>query len=247
MSGEMVDVQTPDGVADAYLARPEADGEYPGVLLVIDAFGLRDQIKTMADRIAGEGYVVLAPNLFYRTGRAPAFELPDMSTPEGREQMMSKIMPLIVALTDELMVSDADAYLGFLEQASNGAAAITGYCMGGRIGWTIAAAYPERVAALGAFHTGRLVTEDENSPHLAADKVKAELYFGFADNDASATPEQIATLESALQSAGASYRAEIYEDAPHGYTMNDTAAYNEAAAERHYVELFSLLDRTVAA
>jgi carboxymethylenebutenolidase len=246
MSSEMVDIQTSDGVADAYLAKPEADGDYPGVLLVIDAFGLRDQIKTMADRIASKGYVVLAPNLFYRTGRAPAFELPDMSTPEGRQQMMTKVMPLIVALTDELMVSDAAAYLGLLEQASHGPVAITGYCMGGRIGWTIAAAYPERVAALGAFHTGRLVTEDENSPHLAADNVKAELYFGFADNDASATPEQIATLESALQAADATYRAEIYEGAPHGYTMNDTAAYNEAAAERHYVELFSLLNRTLS-
>jgi carboxymethylenebutenolidase len=247
MSGEMVDVQTKDGVADAYLAKPDTDGDYPGVLLVVDAFGLRDQIKLMADRIASRGFVVLAPNLFYRTGRAPAFDLPDMTTPEGREQMMTTVMPLIVALTNELMISDADAYLGLLEEVAHGPVAITGYCMGGRIGWAITAAYPERVAALGAFHTGRLVTADESSPHLSASSINAELYLGFADNDASATPEDIATLEGALQAAGVRYRSEIYEGASHGYTMNDTNVYDETAAERHYMELFALLERTVAA
>jgi carboxymethylenebutenolidase len=245
MSGVMVDVKTQDGVADAYLAKPDADGNYPGVLLVIDAFGLRPQIKKMADRIASKGFVVLAPNVMYRHGRAPVFEMPDMSAPGGREQMMKTVMPIIGTLTDELMTRDAAAYLDLLEEVGHGPVALTGYCMGGRIGWVIAAAYPERVAALGAFHTGRLVTQAQDSPHLSAGSIEAELYFGFADHDDSATPQDIATLESALQDAGVAYRAEIYAGAAHGYTMNDTPVYNEAAAERHYTELFALLDRRV--
>ena len=112
--------------------------------------------------------------------------------------------------------------------------------------WRIAAAYPERVAALGGFHVGGLVTDDDDSPHRSAGSLAAEVYLGFADNDRSMTPEQIAELERALDAAGVRHRSEIYRGAAHGYTMADTPAYNEAAAERHYAELFGLLDRTVA-
>ena len=60
------------------------------------------------------------------------------------------------------------------------------------------------------------------------------------------TPEQIAELERALGAAGVRYRSEVYRGAAHGYTMADTPAYDEAAAERHYAELFGLLERTAA-
>jgi carboxymethylenebutenolidase len=103
------------------------------------------------------------------------------------------------------------------------------------------------VAALGCFHTGGLVTDDDESPHLSAADLDAELYLGFADHDRSATPEQIATLEAALRAAGKEFRSEVYPDAAHGYTMADTPAYDEAAAERAYEELSALLSRTVAA
>jgi carboxymethylenebutenolidase len=116
---------------------------------------------------------------------------------------------------------------------------------GRRVGWRIAAAYPERVAALAAFHPGGLVSGDEDSPHLSASAISAELYLGHADNDQSMTPEHIAALEQALEEAEVRYRSELYEGAAHGYTMSDTAAYNEEASERHFTELFALLDRTI--
>jgi dienelactone hydrolase len=104
----------------------------------------------------------------------------------------------------------------------------------------------DRIAALGAFHAGGLVSDDEDSPHLSAGAISAELYLGHADNDQSMTPEHIAALEQALDQAGVRYRSELYEGAAHGYTMSDTAAYDETAAERHFTELFALLDRTIA-
>ncbi|MBN9621697.1 MAG: dienelactone hydrolase family protein, partial [Actinobacteria bacterium] len=116
-----------------------------------------------------------------------------------------------------------------------------------RLGWRIAAAYPDRVAALGCFHTGGLVSDGEDSPHLSAAAIDAELYLGFADQDKSATPAQIATVEGALRAAGKEFRAEVYAGAEHGYTMADTPAYDEAAAERHFEELAALLSRTFAA
>jgi carboxymethylenebutenolidase len=230
-----VEIAMPDGVADAYLARSD-DQLRRGVLFIMDAFGLRPAIAQMVDRIAADGYVVLAPNVFYRAGRSPVE--PGMD--------FAKIRPLIAELTPERLDQDGAAYLDYLsEVASPGPAVITGYCMGGRVGWWITVAHPDRVAALAAFHTAGLVTDAPESPHRRAGDVRAELYFGFADDDPGMTEEQIATFERALDEAGVRYRAEVYEGARHGYTMADQAVYDEAAGERHFGELRALLERTV--
>jgi carboxymethylenebutenolidase len=230
-----VEIGTPDGVADAYLARSD-DRARPGVLFIMDAFGLRPAITEMVDRIAADGYVVLAPNVFYRAGRSPVE--PGMD--------FAKIRPLIAELTPERLGADGAAYLDYLaEVASPGPVGVTGYCMGGRVGWWIAAAHPDRVAALAAFHTAGLVTDAPESPHRRAGDVTAELYFGFADQDPGMTDEQIATFERALDEAGVRYRAEVYEGARHGYAIADQAVYDEAAAERHFRELRALFERTL--
>ena len=245
MSGQMIDVTTADGVADAYLATPDDGERHPAVLLIMDALGLRPQIKRMADRIADRGFVVLAPNVFYRHGRGLLVPIPDLTDPAQQQAYFGKIMPMIQGLTAELIERDAPAYLDLLEEVGRGPVAITGYCMGGRAGWHIAAAYPDRVAALAAFHTGGMVTEGDDSPHLRAGQIAAEVYLGPADNDQSMTPEQIAAVEGALDAAGVRHRSELYESAAHGYTMADTPMYSEAAAEHHFAELFALLDRTI--
>jgi carboxymethylenebutenolidase len=246
MQGTMVDVKTADGVADAYLTRPDGDGEYPGVLFVIDAFGLRPRIEEMADRIASQGYVVLAPNALYRAGRAPVLPMPDFTDPDNRAGFMQAIRPLIEQLTPDAVLRDGEAYLDFLSHEATQPVGITGYCMGARIGWRIATAHPDRVKALGGFHGGGLATDAPESPHRSAGQLQAEVYFGHADQDANMNPEQVAALNDALDEAGVRYRAEVYEGALHGYTMSDTAVYNEAACERHFTELFALLDRALA-
>jgi len=246
MSAEQVEITTEDGVADAYLARPaDDDGRRPGVLFLVDAFGLRPQIEQMADRIAERGFVVLAPNVFYRHGRAPVLAMPDLEDPDQRAPFMDKIRPMMQELTTERLTSDSRAYLNFLAGVARGPFAITGYCMGARLGWRIATAHPDRVTALAGFHAGGLVTDDEDSPHRSASELTAELYFGHADNDRSMTPENIAALQQALDEAGVTYRQEVYESAAHGYTMADTSMYDEGAAERHYEALFALLERTI--
>ena len=248
MTGETVDISTRDGVADAYLSRPPGqDGSHPGVLFIMDAFGLRPRIEEMVERIAARGFVVLAPNVLYRAGRASSMEMPDLEDPAQRDPFFARLRPAMAELTPERITSDGAAYLDVLQRLADGPVAITGYCMGGRVGWRIAAAHPDRVAALGAFHTGGLVTDSEDSPHRSARRLSAELYLGYADDDPSMTPEHIAALQGALEEAGVRYRSEVFQGAAHGYTMNDTPAYDEAAAERHYVELFALLERTVAA
>jgi carboxymethylenebutenolidase len=247
---ETIDIQTPDGVADAYLARPDGarDGggePLPGVLFIMDAIGLRPQIAQMAERIASHGYVVLAPNVFYRAGRAPVVPLGDLSDPGARASFFSRLRPLMEQLTPEAVARDGQAYLDRLAEVAREPVGITGYCMGARLGLRIAEAHPDRVAALAGFHGGRLVSDDPDSPHRGVERLKAEVYFGHADQDQSNTPEQIAELDRALEAAGVRHRSEVYEGALHGYTMADMPAYDEAAAERHFGELFSLLERTL--
>jgi carboxymethylenebutenolidase len=245
MQSSAVEVRTPDGVADAYLTRPEDDRPHPSVLFIMDAFGLRRRIEEMADRIAARGYVVVAPNVFYRAGRAPVLPLPDFTDPDSRASFMQAVRPLIQQLTPERAARDGGAFLDYMAGVAPGSVAITGYCMGARLGWRIAAAHPDRVVALAGFHGGGLVTDAPDSPHRSATDIKAELYFGHADQDPSNTAEQIAVLERALDDAAVHYRSELYEGARHGYTMADSAAYDEAACERHFTELFALLGRAL--
>ena len=246
MPTSSIDIETPDGVADAYLSQP-ADGErHPGVLFLMDAYGLRPRIEEMAERIAERGYVVLAPNVFYRAGRSPVIPFPDMSSDEARGEFFGRVRSLMGELTPERLAADGAAYFDELAKHADEPFAITGYCMGARLGLRIAAAHPDRVAALGGFHGGGLVTDDPQSPHLSAGALRAELYLGHADNDGSNSPEQIAALDAALDEAGVTHTTEVYEGAAHGYSMSDTPAYNEEAAERHFQALSDLLDRTLA-
>src|SRR3954466_13256929 len=247
MRSSTIDVPTPDGVADAYLTRPDDGDRHPGVLFIMDAYGLRPRIEEMADRIAERRYVVLAPNVFYRARRSPVLPFPDMSEESARGEFFKQVRPLMGELTAERMATDGAAYLDELAKVADGPVAITGYCMGARLGWRIAAAHPDRVAALAGFHGGGLVTDDPQSPHRSAGALRAEVYFGHADQDPSMTAEQIATLDAALDEAGVRHRTEVYAGAAHGYTMADTPVYDEEACERHYAALFDLLDRTIAA
>jgi carboxymethylenebutenolidase len=246
MEKTTVDVPTEDGVADSYLVVPDPDHPHPGVLLFMDAFGLRPRIEEMADRIAERGYAVLAPNILYRGGRSPLIDPAELQDPERRSNAFGKLMPMIQGLTTEAVTKDAQAYLDFFAAQPGvdpGPVVIVGYCMGGTNAFKVIEAYPDRVKALASFHGGRLATDQPDSPHLQVASINGELYFGHADNDGSMNAEQIETLENALDAAGVTYTSEVYEGAPHGFTMTDTAMHHEGGEQRHWVNLFALLDR----
>jgi carboxymethylenebutenolidase len=246
MRKTMVDVPTEDGTADAYLVRPEGEGPYAGVLMFPDAFGLRPRLEEMADRIAERGYAVLAPNLLYRGGRAPQIDTSGLKDPERRAEAIQQIMPLARGLDRAAVIRDTKAYLDFLAAQGGvdpGPVVVVGYCMGGTNALHAIGAYSDRIKAVACFHGGRLATDEPDSPHLGVGKITGEAYFGHADNDHSMTQEQIEVLESALDAAGVRYRSEVYEGAPHGFTMTDTSSYDEAGEKRHWENLFDLLDR----
>jgi carboxymethylenebutenolidase len=243
--GQTIEVQVSDGAAEAYLAGTPGD---PGVLFYIDAIGLRPQIEKMADRIASWGYVVLAPNVFYRDGSAEELApKQDLREPGAREEFFaSGVGDRVQRYTPDRSMPDAEAWLRTLrEHAGAGPIGVTGYCMGARLAVRAAGQFPGTVAAVGGFHGGGLVTDAEDSPHLSIRDSTADYVFGHADHDRGMTPEHVAALEETLQAAGRPHVNEIYQDAPHGYSMADTSVYQEAGAERHFEALEGLLARTL--
>ena len=168
--GETIEIQAPDGAAEAYLT---GERGHPGVLLYIDAIGLRPQIEAMADRIASWGYVVLAPNVFYRSGRAADLApTADLREPGARRAFFAGgVMTRVHALTPDLSGPDARAWLDTLTASSApGPIGVTGYCMGARLAVRTGGWFPGTVAAVGGFHGGDLVS----ACHVGANLVPVE-------------------------------------------------------------------------
>jgi carboxymethylenebutenolidase len=248
LRSSMIDIRTRDGVADAFLTAPEGRGPHPGVLLYMDAFGPRARLEEMAQHLAGHGYVVLVPHVFYRQGRAPLLDTSRLTDPEARGKLFEVIGPWMAELTPELAMSDAEAYLDYLRahaEVADGPLGVVGYCMGGALALRTAALRPAEVGAAAAFHPARLATDDAGSPHLLAGRIRAEVYVASADDDPSMSPEAQARLDAALTEAGVRHVCEQYDGAQHGFTMSDTAVYDEAATERHWKALLDLFGRTL--
>ncbi|WP_327371020.1 dienelactone hydrolase family protein [Streptomyces sp. NBC_01217] len=242
MPTKMLQIPTADGQADAFAAFPDDGGRHPGVLMYADGFGIRPVLREMARELAGHGYYVLVPNLFYRHGPAPVIELPEHIGEEVRPAVFAQLMPLIEAHTPERVLSDADAYLSFLTtqpEAGAGPVAVTGYCIGGLLAMRTAAAHPGQVAAVAAFHG----PVGADGPDLLS-KLTAQVHLGHAETDM--TPEALGELNQTLDAAGVNYTSEIYPGTIHGFTMSDTDAYNPAALQRHWDRLLPLLGRTLA-
>ncbi len=245
---DLIELPAADGTAEALLARP-ATGSGPGVLLFMDAIGLRPRIQEMGERIAGWGYVVLAPNVLYRDGTvAEIAPRRDLREPGAREEFFAEAMPRVHGLTSDLAVPDIAAYVQTLRGLSGmaeGPIGTVGYCMGARLALRAATSHPAVVAACAGFHGGGLVTDEPDSPHAGLGSARAELVFGHADQDPSMPPEAVDALGEALLAHGLTASNEVYPGAPHGYTMSDTSAYDEAATERHFTELQALLARAL--
>ena len=247
MPAKTVQIPTRHGQADAFAAFPGRGERHPGVLLYPDAFGLRPELEQKARELAGHGYYVLVPNLYYRHGLAPVTELPEHIGEDIRPAVIARLMPLIEAHTTERILRDAGAYLRFLTaqpEVSAGPAAVIGYCIGAALAMRTAAAHPGQVAAVAGFHPGFLVTGAPDSPHRLVPTLTAQVHLGLAENDM--RPEAIRELNLALDAAGVGYTTEIYPGTIHGFTMSDTGAFNPSALQRHWDRLLPLLDRTLA-
>jgi carboxymethylenebutenolidase len=237
-----VNVTTPDGTADCYFVRP-ASGTAPGVLVWPDIFGLRPAFRQMGKRLAESGYAVLVVNPFYRVQKAPTAE-------SGSTTPIQQLMPLARALNETTQMTDAKAFIGWLDGqtavAKNRKMGTQGYCMGGPIAFRTAAAVPDRVGAVASFHGGGLVMDAPNSPHVQASKTKAQFLIAIAANDDSRSPNEKTVLKDTFEKANLSAEIEVYTGAAHGWCPPDSGVYNEAQAEKAWSRLLALYGKALA-
>ncbi|GAA4791840.1 dienelactone hydrolase family protein [Actinomycetospora chlora] len=235
-----VDVETPDGTCRATLHTPEDAGPWPGVLYYPDAGGVRETFAAMADRLAGEGFAVLLPDIYYRTPYAPF----DTSTLFGDPEEFARLGALSRALTPEKAGVDAAAYLAALAarpEVAHPALGTVGYCFGGGMALRAAGHHPEQVAATATFHGGNLATADDPaSPHLLAPRIQAAVHVAAATDDPVFDEQQHRRLREAFDAAGVRATIETYP-AAHGFAVPDNPTHDDAADRRHREAMTSLL------
>jgi carboxymethylenebutenolidase len=239
-----VNVPTPDGTCDAYFVRPTT-GAVAGVLVWPDIFGLRPAFRQMGKRLAESGYSVLTVNPFYRGKRAPV-------VPPGsafNQETMAVVRPLAGQLNATTHVSDAKAFIAWLDQQpqvdKGRKVGTTGYCMGGPITMRTAASVADRVGAAASFHGGGLVTQNPDSPHLLVPQMKTQYLFAVAQNDDEREPEAKNVLRDTFAKAKLDAEIEVYP-AMHGWCPPDSQVYDEAQAERAWSRLLALFERGLA-
>jgi len=243
MSEKDMEIKMKDGVCDAVFY--SADGaKKPGVIHYPDIMGVRPSHRAMAKRLSDAGYTVLLVNPFYRTAKGAMFDFPPNFA--GDPRTMQRFGELVGPLTPEVMEADASAFVDYLasQSAVSGAKmGAVGYCFTGQVALRTASSRPDRIGAIASFHGGGLFTDRPNSPHLVLSRIPKsgpQLYFGHAANDSLMPQAAIDKLNDALKTWGGKYESELYADAPHGWTVNDSAAYRQPQAERAFAKMTAM-------
>ncbi len=244
MIEENLEIRAGNGVTDALLLRPDSDEPLPAVINLTDGLGFRPAFAEQSKQIAERGYVVLTPNIFYRTSKPPVFPFePDF----GDERTKERAAELRAPLTPDAMARDGSAYVDFLASkpfVSRGPMGVIGFCFAGKFALSVAAVRPDRIGAASSFHGSWLFTDTVDSPHLVLPRVKARLYFGHATRDLSMPTEAIEKFEWALRSWSGNYESEVYE-AKHGWMIPGREVYDPSNAKRGFGKLTALLDETL--
>jgi carboxymethylenebutenolidase len=237
-----VTIPMPEGSCDAYFVYPTT-GKAPAVLFWPDIFGLRPALRQMGKRLAESGYSVLVVNPFYRAKKAP-------TAPNGAATPIADVMPLAQGLNENTHMTDAKAFIAWLDKqpsvATNRKVGTQGYCMGGPIAFRTAAAVPDRVGAVASFHGGGLVTTQPNSPHVQAATSKAQFLVAIASNDDQRAPTDKTTMKETFAKANLPAEIEVYEGAAHGWCPPDSTVYNEPQAEKAWSRLIALYSKALA-
>ncbi len=239
-------IETPDGVCDAYFVHP-VEGATAAVLVWPDIFGLRPAFRGMGKRLAEAGYAVLTVNPYYRGATAP---VPGYDAAFGAPEFQDNVMPLAQALNPETQVTDATAFIAWLDAQdavdTSRQIGTTGYCMGGPFVMRTAAAIPGRVGAGATFHGGGLATDAPDSPHLLIPQMEASFLIAIAENDDESDPQAKETLRETFAANGVNAEVEVYEGTMHGWCPTDSRVYHEEQAEHAWARLLALFETALA-
>lgn len=245
MIDRTLEIQTPDGVMETFLAHPDGRTPAPAILLYMDAPGIREELRDFARRIAAEGYCCLLPDLYYRRGRI-RFDLREMD-----EDRMKAMFAHMNSLTNALVLDDTKALLSALENetlAARGSKGCIGYCMSGQFVMSAAGTFPDHFRAAVSCYGVGIVTGKPDSPHRLAPRVRGGLFFAFAEEDEYVPDDVIPTLRDTLEKNGVQHEIIVYPGTKHGFCFPErVGAYHEAAAEDVWRRSFELFDRQLRA
>lgn len=217
IASEKATVEVGDGTRmDAYCARPQGGGRRPGVLVLQEAFGVTAHIRDVADRLAREGFVALAPELFHRT--APGFE--------GSYTDFAAVKPHYEAVTAETLSADLTAAHAWLLERGGVAAgdvAAIGFCMGGRAAFQADAVLPLKAAV--SFYGAGIAPLLERAP-----KLSGPILLMWGGKDKHIPPEQVASVTAALRAAGKPFVNVEFAEADHGFFNDDRSSFHPASA-----------------
>lgn len=213
-------VDTPDGPMDVYVAEP---GGLPrgGVVVVQEAFGLTQHIRSVADRLAADGWLAVTPALYHRTG-APVLAYDDFDA----------VRPNMASLSAEGIRQDVGAAVGLLEEAAVSPAArgIVGFCMGGTI--ALWAGTEVELGAAVTFYGGGVLEGRFGFPSLVelAPALRVPWQGHYGDLDRGIPVEQVDALRAAASTAPAPTEVWLYEGAGHGFNCDDREAFHAPSA-----------------
>ncbi|WP_416833148.1 MAG: dienelactone hydrolase family protein [Erythrobacter sp.] len=235
-----VTFETPEGTMDAFFVHP-TEGQHPALIFWPDIASIRESKRNMARRLAGQGYAVLVMNPYYRDVAGEQFADFAGFIEAGGFQ---KVRPWRGKLDADAVGRDAAAAVAWLDQqdAVDTARGIgtQGYCMGGPFTVWSSAAVPTRIKAAASFHGGGLVRgDDPKSPHNMLDQASASYLIAIARDDHAENPEAKLRFAEAAGRAARPANVDVY-DGDHGWTVPDSPAYAEAAAEQAYADLLKL-------
>jgi carboxymethylenebutenolidase len=243
MIEETADIATTDGAMETFICHPERGGPHPAVFLLMDAHGVREELRDMARRLGTVGYYVLLPNLYYRAGRDTVY---GPSVREHGSAEWARMRSVRTKMTIPPVMQDIAAMLAFVDRRDAvrpGPVGAHGYCMSGPYALAAAARFPERVAAAASFYGTWLINDAEESPHLNLGKVKGELYIACAEHDELAPLPMVEELRGLFRRAGAAGEIELYPGVHHGFGFPEAKVYDKPAAERHWERLIALYRR----
>src|SRR5881296_837253 len=220
---DTIEVPTPAGAMPAFLARPPGEGPAPAVLVIMEAFGLNAHIKDVARRLAAEGYVALAPDLYWRGGKGRTV----------RYDQLPEAIALMQSLKDPEIVSDLGGAVAYLERQASVRAdriGITGFCMGGRVAYLAACELADKIKACAPFYGGGIPVEKTA-------KLKCPVLAFFGEKDAFIPLESVEQLKAEARRHRKAVEVIVYPGAGHGFFCNERASYQKAAAEDAWARL----------
>lgn len=243
MIEDTLDIVTNDGEMETFVCRPERGGPFPANFFLMDAPGIREELRDMARRLATVGYYVLLPNLYYRAGRDTLFG-PDVLEKGSADH--TAMRAIRTKMTIPPAMADIAALLAVIDEQDEvkaGPVGAHGYCMSGRYALAAAARFPGRIAAAAPFYGTWLISDAEESPHLTFDKVKGEIYISCAEHDELAPLDMVEELNGLFKKSGVAGELEIHPGVHHGFAFPGRWCYDKPAAERHWERLFALYRR----